>query len=105
MYLQQTGNSNINKHDTPIYSALTTVSAVAAKYKVLSSIINEIGVTIKPKEFKALLAISHNQGFENIKKNLEQYKATGDYSVIEQYSNFRYPSTVRLYSEEYTTFK
>lgn len=103
-YVNKTGLEKLNT-DTPEYSALTTISSIAAKYKVLSSMISELGVDIKPKEFKALLATSHNQGFANIKKNLEEYKETGDYSKIEQYDNFQYPKGVRRYSEEYVTFQ
>ena len=91
--------------DNPEYSALSTVSSIAAKYKVLSSLIAELDVNINRKEFEALLATSHNQGFNNIKKDLEEYKKTGDYKKITQYNDFRYPSNVRAFSDEYVTFK
>lgn len=107
-YLESTGLQNkmdTQGTDNPEYSALSTVSSIAAKYKVLSSLIAELDVNINRKEFEALLATSHNQGFNNIKKDLEEYKKTGDYKKITQYNDFRYPSNVRAFSDEYVTFK
>jgi len=103
-YIHNTGIGEIENPDTPEYSALTTVSSIAAKYKVLSTLITSSGVKVKASEFKAMLAISHNQGFEKIKESLQKYKETGDYSYIEKYKDFRYPKNVKMYSEEYVTF-
>jgi hypothetical protein len=103
-YVEKSG-INKAKEDSPEYGALTTVSSIASKYKVLSSLISEIGVNVSLPEFKSLLAISHNQGFGNIKKDLENYKRTGDYKYIKQYNDMSYPAGVRRYSQEYVTFK
>jgi hypothetical protein len=82
---------------SPFFSGLSTFASVAQRFNKLKEMfgkdinillhddgsLNELG--------HALLLTSHNQGFDNIQKNYDNYKLNGDINELEQYKNFRYP--------------
>lgn len=82
---------------SPQFSGLSTFASMAQRYNKLKDMfkddvsliygedgaLNELG--------HALLLTSHNQGFDNIQKNYDKYKQSGDINELEQYKTFRYP--------------
>ena len=83
---------------TPEFSGLSSFASMAQRYTKLKDIfkndlsliyndegtLNELG--------HALLHISHNQGFNNIEKNYQKYKQSGDIQELQQYVGFDYPA-------------
>lgn len=102
-YVKTTGIDKL-KEDSPEYGALTTVSAIAAKYKVLSTLINDANVSIDKPEFESLLMIAHNQGFDNIKQDIINYKQTGNYNYIKQYDRMLYTKFAKQTIENHVRF-
>jgi len=102
-YIERTGINKLDEN-SPEYGALTTASAIAAKYKVLSTIINEVGVSVDRPQFESLLIMAHNQGFDNIKQDLINYKKTGNYNYIKQYDKMIYSRIAKQTVEEHVKF-
>lgn len=82
---------------TPHFSGLSTFASMAQRYNKLKDMFKDDVSLIYGEDGSlnelghALLLTSHNQGFDNIQKNYDKYKQSGDINELEQYKTFRYP--------------
>lgn len=98
-YYSQDTEQELNQYSkrTPHFSGLSTFASMAQRYHKLKDIFKNDSALIYGEDGSlnelghALLLTSHNQGFNNIQKNYDKYKQSGDINELEQYKTFRYP--------------
>jgi hypothetical protein len=90
-------SGNREAQESPEFSGVVTADHIARTLTKVKSLLSQVPVSIRNDKdlLASLVSTAHNQGLDNIEKDIESYIKTKDANKLMQYKEFDYPKSVR----------